>query len=76
LLPKSLSLSYTTRCTAMLIKQGLPRTRSIMLDDLIASDNPVWVFDAFVDSLDLGALGFRQYGTTLMGRRPFRPLRC
>jgi len=44
----------------MPIKQGLPRTRSIMLDDLIASDNPVRAFDAFVDSLDLGALGFRQ----------------
>jgi len=58
----------------MPIKQGLPRTRSIMLDDLIASDNPVRVFDAFVDSLDLGALGFRQYGTYPYGAPAFPAL--
>jgi transposase len=30
------------------------------LDDLIAQDHPVRVIDAFVDSLDLGHLGFKK----------------
>jgi hypothetical protein len=31
-----------------------------LLDDYIAAENPVRFLDAFVDSLDLDALGFRR----------------
>jgi transposase len=34
------------------------------LDDYIGEDNPVRVVDAFVDELDLEALGFEGSGTT------------
>jgi transposase len=58
---------HTTRHTIMPIKTGLPRSRSILLDEFIAEDNPVRVIDAFVDSLDLAALGFRLWGTYTFG---------
>lgn len=51
----------------MPIKTGLPRSRSIVLDEFIAEENPVRVIDAFVDSLDLAALGFRLCGTYTFG---------
>ena len=51
----------------MPIKTGLPRSRSIVVDEFIAEDNPVRVIDAFVDSLDLAALGFRLYGAYTFG---------
>ncbi|WP_158308993.1 hypothetical protein [Desulfosporosinus orientis] len=31
------------------------------LDEMIDSENPVRVIDAYVDSLDLFALGFKEY---------------
>ena len=46
------------------------------LDDYIAEDNPVRVVDAFVDELDLEALGFEgaEPAATRAGRRTTR--RC
>jgi transposase len=42
--------------------QGIDRTQSILfpaqLEDYVAQDNPVRVIDAFVEMLDLAALGF------------------
>jgi transposase len=43
------------------------------LDELIAADAPVRVVDAFVDSLDMGALGFRKAVPEWTGRPPYRP---
>ena len=42
--------------------EGLDRSQTILLpdciDDYVDDDNPVRAIDAFVDMLDLGALGF------------------
>lgn len=42
--------------------QGVDRTQSILfpaqLEDYVAEDNPVRVIDAFVEAIDLAALGF------------------
>ena len=43
------------------------------LDDLINDDNAVRVIDAFVDSLDLKALGFARIETQGTGRPPYHP---
>ena len=43
------------------------------LDDLIGEDNAVRVIDAFVDSLDLKALGFARIETKATGRPPYHP---
>ena len=43
------------------------------LDDLIGEDNAVRVIDAFVDSLDLKALGFARIETKTTGRPPYHP---
>ena len=43
------------------------------LDDLIAEDNAVRVIDAFVDSLDLRALGFARIQVQATGRPPYHP---
>jgi transposase len=43
------------------------------LDDLIAEDNAVRVIDAFVDSLDLRALGFARIEVKATGRPPYHP---
>ena len=43
------------------------------LDDLIGEDNAVRVIDAFVDSLDLKALGFARIETQGTGRPPYHP---
>ena len=43
------------------------------LDDLIAEDNAVRVIDAFVDSLDLKALGFARIEVKATGRPPYHP---
>jgi transposase len=44
-----------------------------VLDDLIGSDDPVRVIDAFVDSLDLAGLGFSKVLAEEMGRPPYAP---
>jgi transposase len=43
------------------------------LDETIGADHPVRVIDAFVDSLDLGALGFSKVVAEATGRPPYRP---
>ena len=43
------------------------------LDDLIDEDNAVRVIDAFVDSLDLKALGFARIEVKETGRPPYHP---
>jgi hypothetical protein len=40
------------------------------LDEMIDSENPVRVIDAYVDSLDLLALGFKEYGGNNRGQSP------
>lgn len=57
--------------------QGQNRDRGTLfperLDDLIGEDNAVRVIDAFVDSLDLKALGFARIETKGTGRPPYHP---
>lgn len=43
------------------------------LDELIPQDHPVRVIDAFVDSLDLGRLGFKKVTPEVTGRPPYAP---
>ena len=43
------------------------------LDELIGQDHPVRVIDAFVDSLDLGQLGFKKVIAEATGRPPYAP---
>lgn len=47
----------------------LPET----LDDYVADDHPVRVIDAFIEYLDLAALGFTNATTKLTGRKPYNP---
>lgn len=44
-----------------------------VLDDVIAPDHPVRVIDAFVESLDLAALGFSKVAAEATGRPPYAP---
>ena len=44
-----------------------------VLDDLVGSDDPVRVIDAFVDSLELAELGFSKVVAEEMGRPPYAP---
>jgi transposase len=44
-----------------------------VLDDYIAEENPVRFIDAFVDSLDLDALGFRRVQPAATGRPAYHP---
>jgi transposase len=43
------------------------------LDELVGSDDPVRVIDAFVEALDLAGLNFRRVVAAAMGRPPYRP---
>lgn len=43
------------------------------LDDYIAEDNPVRAVEAFIDELDLGALGFAGASPALTGRPSYHP---
>ncbi len=43
------------------------------LDDFVAADHPVRVIDAFVDSLDMEALGFAKAKPKETGRKPYHP---
>jgi hypothetical protein len=43
------------------------------LDDYLAADNPVRFIDAFVDELDLAALGFRHVVAAATGRPSYQP---
>lgn len=55
---------------------GIDRNQTRMvttsLDALIDEDNSVRVIDAYVDSLDLIELGFKEYSGTNRGQAPYR----
>jgi transposase len=57
--------------------QGVHRDQVVMfpesLDEYIADDNPVRFIDAFVESLDLQALGFNRAVPEVRGRPPYDP---
>ena len=57
--------------------EGVDRHQMVMfpemLDDYVADDNPVRFVDAFVDSLDLRALGFERAVPKETGRPPYNP---
>ena len=57
--------------------EGASRTQQILfpeaLDDYVAEENPVRFIDAFVDSLDLDALGFRHTQPAATGRPSYCP---
>jgi transposase len=57
--------------------QGVHRDQLVMfpesLDEYISGDNPVRFIDAFVDSLDLRALGFQRAVPAETGRPPYHP---
>jgi transposase len=44
-----------------------------VLDEVVSIDDPVRVIDAFVDTLDLAALGFSKVAAEVMGRPPYAP---
>jgi transposase len=59
-------------------KQGIQRQQGILLptrvDEYVEEDNPVRAIDAYVDSLDLGSLGFRHvHGELAPGQPAFPP---
>lgn len=58
-------------------KQGRSRHQTTLfpeaLDELIPGDHPVRVVDAFVESLDLAALGFGKVVPAATGRPPYHP---
>ena len=43
------------------------------LDDYVDEDHPIRVIDAFVDTLDMRALGFSKAETQITGRKPYHP---
>ena len=43
------------------------------LDDYVDENHPVRVIDAFVDALDMKALGFSKAETCITGRKPYHP---
>jgi transposase len=57
--------------------QGVHRDQIVMfpesLDEYVGDDNPVRFIDAFVDSLDLRALGFERAVPKETGRPPYHP---
>src|ERR1700720_1063518 len=44
-----------------------------VLDEVVSIDDPVRVIDAFVETLDLAALGFSRVAAEEMGRPPYAP---
>jgi transposase len=57
--------------------EGPPREQKLLfpesIDEYIEADNPVRVIDAFVDSLDLSAAGFKRTRLAATGRPPYAP---
>jgi transposase len=57
--------------------EGLSRDQRLLwapsLDEVVAADHPARVIDAFVDMLDLKALGFSKVEAEEIGRPPYRP---
>ena len=59
-------------------KAGIARGQAMLLpasvEDYVASDNPVRIIEAYVESLDLVGLGFRHAsGTVGAGQPPYHP---
>ena len=46
---------------------------AVSLEDLIPEDNPVRAIDAFVESLEMGAMGFKKVKPAYTGRPPYDP---
>lgn len=57
--------------------KGINRHQSLLLpesvDDYVDENNPVRFIDAFVDGLNLSALGFTHTATSNTGRKPYNP---
>lgn len=57
--------------------QSVDRSQSLLfptqLDDFVTKDNPVRVIDAFVETLDLTALGFAGATPAATGRPSYHP---
>lgn len=57
--------------------QGTSRQQTTLLpdtlEDYVGTDNPVRVIDAFIDTLDMQALGFLKANTKITGRKPYCP---
>ncbi len=57
--------------------EGQERDQAILfpecLEDWVDEDNPVRAIDAFIDSLDLGALGFAGVDPKATGRPAYHP---
>jgi transposase len=57
--------------------EGISRDQRILispsLDERVGADHPIRVIDAFVESLDLGGLGFSKVVAAATGRPPYRP---
>jgi len=57
--------------------QGTPRHQTSLLpprvEEYVPADHPVRVIDAFVDSLDLAAMGFEKAQVAPTGRPPYHP---
>jgi len=57
--------------------EGTDRDQTVLfpesLEEYVSPENPVRVIDAFVESLDLGALGFRHAALNETGRPPYHP---
>lgn len=57
--------------------EGVERTQCILfpaqLDEYVAEDNPVRVIDAFIDTIDLKALGFEGAVPAETGRPSYHP---
>ena len=56
---------------------GDSRQQATLLPDIVDNyadeDRPVRVIDAFVDTLDMKALGFGKAETQVTGRKPYNP---
>src|SRR5262245_40556832 len=68
---------FATKDASMPHLQGASREAVVLfppsLDDYIAADNPVRFVDAFVDQLDLQALGFQHSVAAVEGRPAYPP---
>jgi len=57
--------------------EGVDRTQVSLLpecvEDYVAEDNPVRVIEAFVEQLDLGAMGFEGIDPEATGRPAYHP---
>lgn len=60
--------------------QGMRRNQTLQfppcLDDYISAENPVRFLDAFVDRLDLQAMGFNRVSAAVEGRPAYYPGIC